>query len=663
MKTFKQPITKTIALAGNPNSGKSTLFNLLTGSRQHIGNWPGVTVERKEGRLTADPSVQVVDLPGIYSLTPLSIDEKVANDFLQQNKPDLIVNIVDSTALERGLFLTTQLLEMGTDVVVALNMLDELEAGGMKIDTDKLAEIYGVKFFLISSSRKKGIKEMVSYIRGGKIAKPKPVKITKTAQDEIAEERYAQIGAAVRQVLARPSEDTVKKVTLSDKIDKIVTNRWLAFPIFALIMAAIFYLSIDKPGGWITDFLNETAFPWITETVVGWIEPVLPAWLTALIGDGIFAGVFAVLGFVPQIMILFALISLLEASGYMSRIAFIMDRLLSKIGLNGRSFVTLILGCGCAVPAIMATRTIKNVRERNNTITLAPMMPCSAKLAIFAFFTSYIFDGNAWIALSLYFLSIVVIILGGLVLKVIQRKKRDPADVFVMELPSYRAPQWGNVLRESWERGKSFIVRAGTVIFASSVVLWFLQSFNFSFIMVEANESILAALGRVLAPLFVPLGWGQWQFAVASITGFIAKETVVTTLEILFGTEALAAGAITSHLAAYSFLAFNLLSVPCMAAVSASFREQGKARNGWFSVAFQMVTAYVVALIIYQLGTLVAEHATVFWTVIVILLIAIALFFTVRALVKEKTACACGCAGCPLESTCASKSDNKKQDK
>lgn len=662
MSNQNQTITKTIALAGNPNSGKSTLFNLLTGSNQHIGNWPGVTVEKKEGCLVGNPSVKVVDLPGIYSLTPMSIDEKISNEYLSQNKPDLIINIVDSTALERGLFLTTQLLEIGCDVVVALNMLDELNSLGMKIDTEKLSEIYGVKFFLISASKKKGVKEMLAYALGDKPAKPRPVKLTKTSPDEIADERYAQIGRTVKEVLSRPAGKETKP-TLSDRIDKIVTNRWLAFPIFALVMAAIFYLSIDKPGGWITDWLNETAFPWITETIIGWLEPVLPAWLTALIGDGIFAGVFAVLGFVPQIMILFALISLLESSGYMSRIAFIMDRLLSKIGLNGRSFVTLIISCGCAVPAIMSTRTIKNIRERNSTITLAPMMPCSAKLAIFAWSTSYIFGGNAWIAVSLYFLSIVVIILGGLVLKLFNRKKQEAGDVFVMELPTYRAPQWRNVLRESWERGKSFIARAGTIIFASSVVLWFLQSFSFSFVMVGPDDSILAALGRVLAPLFVPLGWGEWQFAVASVTGLIAKETVVTTLEILFGTEALAATAMGSNLAAYSFLTFNLLSIPCMAAVSASFREQGKARNGLFSMAFQMVTAYVVSLIIYQLGSLATTHASIFWTIIVILIVAVGLFFAIKSLVKKKSACACGCSGCPVSGTCASQSARTKNDK
>ncbi|HPG92543.1 MAG TPA: ferrous iron transport protein B [Clostridia bacterium] len=655
MKTDKK-ITKTIALAGNPNSGKTTLFNLLTGSNQHIGNWPGVTVERKEGRLIHESSIKVVDLPGIYSLSPLSIDEQVAYKYLTEEKPDLIINIVDATNLERNLFLTTQLLEIGCDMVVALNMQDELESQGKKIDLQKLSEIYGVKFFSISASKNSGVEDLVKYGLGENLSKPKPLNLTKTSRDEIAAERYMQISKTVCTVLTHTNnfkKNTVssESLSVSDKIDKIVTNKWLAFPIFAVIMTFIFYVSIDGLGGFLSDLLTERFFPWITETTRTGLS-ALPFWLNSLVVDGIMQGVLSVVGFVPQIMLLFGFISILEASGYMARVAFIMDRLFNKIGLNGKSFVAIIIGCGCSVPAIMSARTIKNINERNSTITLAPLMPCSAKLALFSFFTTAVFGGNGLIAVSLYFVSIICIIIGGLILKIFNRKKVDVSDTFIMELPVYRVPQIKNVLREMWEKGKAFIVKAGTVIFVASVILWFLQSFDFTLTMVVSDKSILAALGRLIAPLFAPLGWGEWQFAVATLTGLAAKETVVSTLQILYSGAPISS--VISPLAAYSFLTFNLLAAPCIAAISTSFKEQGKAKYGWFSVGFQIGLAYLVSMAIYQIGRLATEYSANFWTFIVVAVIIILLYLSVRFLAKKK-GCNYECHHCPKADTCRKK--------
>ncbi|HRX14374.1 MAG TPA: ferrous iron transport protein B [Eubacteriales bacterium] len=656
MKTDKKNITKTIALAGNPNSGKTTLFNLLTGSNQHIGNWAGVTVERKEGRLTYDQSVRVVDLPGIYSLSPLSVDEQVAYKYLTEEKPDLIINIVDATNLERNLFLTTQLLELGCDMVVALNMKDELESQGKKIDVEKLTEFYGVKFFSISASKNSGIDELIKYGLSKNISKPKPLKINKTSRDEIAAERYTAISKTVCAVLTDihakiTKSEKDKNLSVSDKIDKIVTNKWLAFPIFAVIMTLIFYVSIDGLGGFLSDLLNEHFFPWLSDATRNAMSG-LPFWLSSLVVDGIMRGVLSVVGFVPQIMLLFGFISVLEASGYMARVAFIMDRLFNKIGLNGKSFVAIIIGCGCSVPAIMSARTIKNINERNSTITLAPLMPCSAKLALFSFFTTAVFGGNGIVAVSLYFVSIICIIIGGLLLKIFNRKKVDVGDTFIMELPVYRVPQAKNVLREMWEKGKAFIVKAGTVIFVASVILWFLQSFDFRLIMVTSDKSILAAIGRLIAPLFAPLGWGEWQFAVATLTGLAAKETVVSTLQILYGGAQIST--VISPLAAYSFLTFNLLAAPCIAAISTSFKEQGKAKYGWFSIVFQISLAYIVSLAIYQIGRLATDYSANFWTFVITAAIIALLYISVRFLAKKK-GCNYECHHCPKSDTCRKK--------
>ena len=717
---IKNPTTNccaklTIALCGNPNSGKTTLFNVLTGSNQKVGNWPGVTVEQKLGTYKKDNSVAIVDTPGIYSLSPFTIDEQVAHNYLMEGKPDLIINIVDSTNLERNLFLTSQLMELDVPVVVALNMQDEAKAKGIHINKDMLEEYFGCAFFAISASKNQGIDELMAYCIAGnyqsknhfvysdvvedaiktlqpltskgdngrwtslKLAEKDKTIIKMLNLDEsqkqlvstthqtlkeqlgdivsaqIAEQRYQKISAIVKkaQTIDTKGIRAEKAQQITEKIDKIVLNKWLAFPIFALIMSLVFVVSIGTLGGFLTDTINDSLTPWMQEVVNGWFANANVEWLRSLIVDGIIAGVMGVVGFVPQIMLLFGFIAILEASGYMSRIAFITDKMLNKIGLGGRSFVSMILGCGCSVPAIMATRTIKNINERNATITLTPFMPCSAKLAIISSFTTYILGGNALFAISFYFLSILAVILGGLIMKVFNRKKTNASDTFIMELPTYRAPAATNVLKQMWERGKSFLIKAGTIIFTASVILWLVQSFNFRFEFVtDANDSILAGIGKLIAPLFSPLGFNDggyvWQYSVATLTGIAAKEVVVSTLEILLpnGLEGTISG-----LGAYSFVVYNLLTVPCVAAISASFTEQGNWKNGLKSVAFQLLTAYVVSLAIYQLGSLARNYTTEFVVSVSIIAIVFALYFAIRHMIKNR-GCNCECDHCPHNATC-----------
>lgn len=707
----------TIALCGNPNSGKTTLFNVLTGSNQKVGNWPGVTVEQKSGAYKADPSISIVDTPGIYSLSPFTIDEQVAHKYLMEGKPNLIINIIDSTNLERNLFLTSQLMEIDAPVVVALNMRDEAQAKGISINMAKLEERFGCKFFSISASKNQGIDELMEYCSNGAYATKKHFSysaevesaaykiravteklenkrwmtlkllekdktitdmISLTAEQKtlinetnaklkqdlndivsakIVEQRYNIISSIVNsaQTIEHGEEKKEKAQRITEKIDKIVLNKWLAFPIFALIMSLVFYVSIGGLGGLLTDLINETFTPWLKNTVSGWLAPANQAWLQSLIVEGIIAGVMSVVGFVPQIMLLFGFIAILEASGYMSRIAFITDRLLNKIGLGGRSFVSMILGCGCSVPAIMATRTIKNVNERNSTITLTPFMPCSAKLAIISFFTTYLLGGNALFAISFYFLSILAVILGGLILKVFNRKKTNASDTFIMELPTYRAPAPVNVLKQMWERGKAFLIKAGTIIFTASVILWLLQSFNFRFQMVATDESMLASIGKLIAPIFIPLGFNDggcgWQFSVAALTGIAAKETVVTTLEILLPNGV---SSCISGLGAYSFVTYNLLTVPCVAAISASFAEQGNWKNGLKSMIFQILIAYVVSLAIYQIGTLAKNYPTPVIIAVCCVIVAFGLYFSVKYIIQHR-GCKCECDHCPHNADCTKK--------
>ena len=705
----------TIALCGNPNSGKTTLFNNLTGSNQKVGNWPGVTVEQKLGSYKKDNTVAIVDTPGIYSLSPFTIDEQIAHKYLMEGKPDLVINIVDSTNLERNLFLTSQLMELDVPVVVALNMQDEAKAKGIHINKDMLEEYFGCAFFAISAAKNQGIDELMAYCIAGnyqsknhfvysdavedaikslqpltstadngrwtslKLAEKDKTIIKMLNLDEsqkqlvstthqtlkdtlgdivsaqVAEQRYQKISAIVQkaQTIDTTGVKAEKAQRITEKIDKIVLNKWLAFPIFALIMSLVFVVSIGTLGGFLTDTINDSLTPWMQEVVNGWFANANVEWLRSLIVDGIIAGVMGVVGFVPQIMLLFGFIAILEASGYMSRIAFITDKLLNKIGLGGRSFVSMILGCGCSVPAIMATRTIKNINERNATITLTPFMPCSAKLAIISSFTTYILDGNALFAISFYFLSILAVILGGLIMKVFNRKKTNASDTFIMELPTYRAPAPTNVLKQMWERGRAFLIKAGTIIFTASVVLWLVQSFNFRFEFVtDANDSILAGIGKLIAPLFAPLGFNDggygWQYSVATLTGLAAKEVVVSTLEILLpaGLEGTISG-----LGAYSFVVYNLLTVPCVAAISASFTEQGNWKNGLKSVVFQLLAAYVVSLAIYQLGSLARDYTNEFVVSVSIIAIVFALYFAIRHIIKNR-GCNCECDHCPHNATC-----------
>ena len=646
--------TYTVALVGNPNSGKTTLFNALTGSNQKVGNWPGVTVERKTGKYKQDNTVAIVDTPGIYSLTPFTPEETVARDYLTEGNPDVIVNVVDSTNLERNLYLTTQLVELGIPLVVALNMQDEAQAKGIVIDKVALEQAFHCKFASISAAKNIGIAELIDIAlktvekqsaTNGKMSESPPHHHHET---RTAEQRYAFIDKTVRQAQSTDAKaaKNSNKQTVTERIDKIVLNKWLAFPIFAAIMTLVFYLSVGSVGGFLSGLINDMFTPALQSLVASWLVKTDLPWLTSLIVDGIIGGVMSVVGFLPQIMLLFGCISVLEASGYMSRIAFITDRLLNKIGLGGRSFVSMILGCGCSVPAIMATRTIKNVNERNATITLTPFMPCSAKLAVISCFTSYILGGNALFAISFYFLSILAIIIGGFCLKLISRKK-DTENAFIMELPTYRCPTLNNVWKQMRDRGKAFLVKAGTVIFVASVALWLLTNFNFRFESVSTENSMLASLGKLIAPVFIPLGFNDggcgWQFSVATLTGIAAKETVVTTLNILLPQGI--SGAI-SGLGAYSFVAYNLLTVPCVATISASFAEQGRL-NGLKSLLFQICSAYIVSLCIYQLGSLAKRYTAVFTIIIVITAVAIGVFFAVRYLIHHRGHCN-NCTGCNI---------------
>lgn len=636
----------TIALVGNPNSGKTTLFNLLTGSNQKVGNWPGVTVERKVGTYTQDQSVTVVDTPGIYSLTPFTSEETIARNYLTTGNPDVIINVVDSTNLERNLYLTTQLVELGVPIVVALNMQDEAKAKGIDIDNTALEQSFGCKFVSISAAKNTGIDQLMKLCLKSQSS---PQLSNCEMAKRTPEQRYDFITQTLKraQTVHTKSIKQYNQESLTEKIDKIVLNKWLAFPIFAAIMTLVFYLSVGSVGSFLSSIINDTFTPALQAVISNWLAKANTPWLTSLIVDGIVGGVMSVVGFLPQIMLLFGCISVLEASGYMSRIAFITDRLLNKMGLGGRSFVSMILGCGCSVPAIMATRAIKNVNEKNATVTLAPFMPCSAKLAVISFFTSYILGGNALFAISFYFLSILAVILGGLCLNLLSRKKSDD-NTFIMELPIYRMPTPVNVWKQMKERGKAFLVKAGTVIFVASVLLWLLTNFNFRFEPATTENSMLAGLGKLIAPIFVPLGFNDggygWQFAVATLTGIAAKETVVTTLNILLPQGV--TGAI-SGLGAYSFVAYNLLTVPCVATISASFGELGKL-NGLKAILFQIVAAYVVSLTIYQLGSLAQRHAATFIIAIVVILIAISIAFAVKYLIRHRK-----CKNCNLCRACA----------
>jgi len=683
-----------IALAGNPNCGKTTLFNALTGSNQFVGNWPGVTVEKKEGKFKGNKDVAIMDLPGIYSLSPYTLEEVVARNYLIGERPDVIFNIVDGTNMERNLYLSTQLMELGIPVIMAINMMDILEKNGDKIHLDVLSHRLGCEVVAISALKGTGIMEAAQ--KAVELAKEKKAtpaihtfskelektldKIEKKLEQEIPQdqkrffaikllekdekimvgmknqidvtdeiryledsmdddtesiitnERYIFISSIIEECLTK-NHRTKGQMTISDKIDQIVTNRWLALPFFAIVMFLVYYVSVTTVGTWATDWANDGVFgegwklfglqiPGIPVMIGSLLDVIHCAnWLQSLILDGIVAGVGAVLGFVPQMLILFAFLAFLEACGYMARVAFIMDRIFRKFGLSGKSFIPMLIGSGCGVPGIMASRTIENDRDRKMTIMTTTFIPCGAKLPIIALIAGALFNGAWWVAPSAYFVGIAAIICSGIILKKTKMFAGDPAP-FVMELPAYHMPTFTNILRSMWERGWSFIKKAGTIILLSTIVLWFMMSFGWSdkgFGMLQAeqlNESILAVLGSILAPIFAPLGWGDWKSAVAAITGLIAKENVVGTFGILYGFAEVnergtqiwgtLAASMTS-VAAYSFLVFNLLCAPCFAAMGAIKREMNNPKWFWFAIGYQTLLAYVVSLCVFQIGTLITN--------------------------------------------------------
>ena len=684
-----------IALAGNPNCGKTTLFNALTGANQFVGNWPGVTVEKKEGRLKGSKEVHIVDLPGIYSLSPYTLEEVVARNYLIQERPDAILNIIDGTNLERNLYLTTQLLELGIPMVVAVNMMDIVNKRGDKFNAKKLSAELGCPVIEISALKGTGVKQVTEEVVNAANSKKYTIPMhtftgsvehaiahieeavlhdlpeeqqrwyavklferdekvkemlkidqmtlshiendilnCETEYDDDAEsiitnERYTYITSIIGKCLSKAK--TKDNLTTSDKIDKIVTNRWAALPIFAIVMFIVYYISVTTVGTWATDWMNDGVFgegwsffglsipgiPVVLEQFLNFIG--CADWLQGLLLDGIVAGVGAVLGFVPQMLVLFIFLAFLEGCGYMARVAFIMDRIFRKFGLSGKSFIPMLIGTGCGVPGVMASRTIENERDRRMTIMTTTFIPCGAKLPIIALIAGAIFNEEAWVAPAAYFLGVAAIIVSGIFLKKTKMFAGDPAP-FVMELPSYHLPTVGSVLRSMWERGWSFIKKAGTIILLSTIFVWFTSFFGFvdgQFMMLDESQmdqSILAYIGKAICWIFIPLGWGKWQSAVAAITGLVAKENVVGTFGILYGFAEVSENGseIWSNLAdtftpaaALSFLAFNLLCAPCFAAMGAIKREMNNKKWFWFAIGYQTVFAYVAALVIYWVAKLI----------------------------------------------------------
>ena len=659
-----------IGLAGNPNCGKTTMFNNLTGAKQYVGNWPGVTVEKKVGKLKGHANVEIVDLPGIYSLSPYTLEEVVTRNFMFDEKPDAIINIIDSSNIERNLYLTTQILELGIPTVIALNMIDVVEKRGDVINLEKISQILGCPVVKTSALKGTGTKEVA--LKAIEISKNKDSNKfnmnfsneVKSALDEIKSlihssnlnqidaneqwlaiklferdskliekinipsetmnkienivskcekefdddaegiitaERYEFIGSIVSKIIKKKDNS---KHTLSDNIDKVVTNRILALPIFALIMWGVYYIAVSSLGGILTDWTNDTLFGEIIgENVAAFLEKIGTApWLQGLINDGIIGGVGAVLGFVPQIMLLFFLLSLLEDCGYMARIAFIMDRIFRKFGLSGKSFIPVLISSGCGVPGIMATRTMENDKDRRITIMLTTFIPCGAKIPIIALFTGAIFGGASWVAPCVYFLGIFMIIICGIILNKTKVFKGEPAP-FVMELPQYHIPSLKGVLIHMWDRAKAFIIKAGTLIFAMSIILWFLSNFNFSG-MTDVNDSILASIGGFIAPIFKPLGFGNWQSSVSLLTGLIAKETVVSSMGVIFaGNLEVMLPLHFTALSALSFMVFILLYTPCITAVGTMKKEFGT-KITLFSITYQLILAWSISFLVFNIGSL-----------------------------------------------------------
>lgn len=704
-----------IALAGNPNSGKTTLFNALTGSNQFVGNWPGVTVEKKEGRLKGQKGITITDLPGVYSLSPYSLEEVITRDFLLDEKPDAILNIVDATNLERNLYLSTQLLELDIPVVIVLNMLDVMRKNNETLNLEGLSKALGCPVVEISAINGEGVDDAIEeairlakekktvhpahyfsgevehtlahieeailhhlpdqtqrffaiklFERDPKIAErlhmsasqlahiEQDIKICEAAFDDdaesiIANERYNYITSIIERCYLKRGR---QQVNLSERIDNIVTHRFLALPIFALIMFVVYFVSVTTVGAWVTNYTNDVIFGQVVPNAVeGFLLSInTAAWLNSLILDGIIGGVGAVLGFVPQMFVLFGFLAFLEACGYMARVGFILDKLFRKIGLSGKSFIPMLIGTGCGVPGIMASRTIESDRDRKMTIITTTFMPCSAKLPMIALIAGALFGGAWWVAPSAYFIGLGAIILSGLILKRTRLFSGNPAP-FVMELPNYHMPTAINLWRSIWERGWSFIKKAGTIILVSSIAIWILTNVGMvdgKIGMVENfSDGFLAMLGGLIAPLFAPLGFGDWQSTVATITGLVAKENVVGTFGVLFGFSAASQagtdlwGPLTAHfttLSAYSFLIFNLLCAPCFAAIGAIRREMNSGRWTWFAILYQTGFAYGISLIIFQLGNLFINGVFGFGTIAaIVLLIGVIAYLTKPGLLTGQT--------------------------
>lgn len=697
-----------VALAGNPNCGKTTLFNGLTGATQYVGNWPGVTVEKKEGKYKEDKDIKITDLPGIYSLSPYTLEEVVSREFLLNGNVDVVLNIIDGSNLERNLFLTTQILELGIPTVVAINMLDVIEKRKDTIDYKKLSEELGCPVLPISALKNTGIKELMAQVKkaagtkfsakniyAGKVlnalntietSSPSSIEADrrffyavklferddkieaaikskadasvieaceKSMDDDsesiITDARYTYITSVIKNCYKKGSKEVL---TTSDKIDRIVTNRVLALPIFALVMWFVYYISVTTVGTIVTDWTNDVLFGEIIPPAVdSFLDAIQCAdWLHGLIVDGIIGGVGAVIGFVPQMLVLFFFLAILEDCGYMARVAFIMDRIFRKFGLSGKSFIPMLIGTGCGVPAVMASRTIESDRDRKMTIMTTTFIPCGAKMPIIGLIAGAIFHGASWVAPSAYFVGMAAVIVSGIMLKKTKLFAGDPAP-FVMEMPAYHMPRAVNVLRSMWERGSSFIKKAGTIILLSTIVLWFLQGFGWekgAFGMVDdIDHSILSSIGQTFAWIFSPLGWGDWKAAVASVTGLIAKENVVATFGQLYGFAEVAEegnefwgqlSASFTPLAAYSFMVFNLLCAPCFAAMGAIKREMNNTKWFWIAIGYQCGFAYVCSLIVYQLGSLVNGGSFGFGAIVGLILLIGLIYLLVRPSKESDTA-------------------------
>ncbi|MCI6798930.1 MAG: ferrous iron transport protein B [Spirochaetia bacterium] len=703
-----------IALAGNPNCGKTTMFNGLTGSNQYVGNWPGVTVEKKEGKLKGNKDVTITDLPGIYSLSPYTMEEVVSRDYLIKDKPDAILDVVDSTNIERNLYLTTQLLELDSPVVIALNMIDVLKKKGDKIDVQKLSDELGVSIVETSALKEKGIKEaaLKAVETAGNTKKENKVKFSSEVEKAIIEvekklpenipsnlyrwyaiklierdkvvlenidlsdaekksveeiisglekkfdddsesiitnERYNFITDIIKRCVKKSSE----KLTASDKIDKIVTNKWLGIPIFLVVMWAIYFISVTTVGTWMTDWANDSLVAGIQDGVAGWLEGLgAHEVLVDCIVNGIIGGLGAILGFVPQMAILFLLLCIVEDCGYMVRIAFVMDRIFRKFGLSGKSFIPLLISSGCGVPGIMASKTIENDNDRRLTIMTATWVPCGAKLPVIALIAAVLIQKSqvvvsSMLAPMIYVIGVLAVLLSAICLKKTKPFHGDAAP-FVMELPQYHFPQPKTVLIHTWERLKGFIVKAGTILFLACIVLWFLSSYGFGengFGLVDAPDSIMAVIGNSIRWIFIPLGFGGenggWQAASASITGFSAKEAIVGTMGVLANVseelveeaDAVAVAVNTwfpSAISAFSFLLFNMLDSPCVAAIGVMRQELNSRKWFWFAIIFQNLFAWFVSLSVYQIGTLITTGVFGFWTVIAFIFVAFFIFMLVR---------------------------------